>query len=355
MHPRIAPVRTLALAVIVLFALSAGAAHAAAKLPLVTISQYEHGTVPATLQTQGCNAGKARKVGLVILDFGRPAYKNGAYGTLDFSGVFQWNVPISKAVEAYISGYMNCRPAGLKGVLSVARGTSDSCSNSDMNCCPNGCNIEPPSFTKAGYAWAVRTNQVEQWIMQHGWRYKVRATAAIDAEPAWDPPYHETGNFLNGFDHTALHSGWKLAPRLWDFGSAEPGYWSNNQLWTVAYGGSGINHPLPEIYFPGMAREWEDLSAYAVLHHGGKIVFAGITSQWAANASQCGYSPLHGMNQLLAALRINPATVQTSISRVTDFPCASPSKTSAALTAITGTPPDVYGHDGIPCRSIKVC
>ncbi len=119
------PRRTLLL--VVAFALAAfaslpGVAQAARKVPPMTISQYEHSTVPATLDTQGCNAGKARKTGLVILDFGRPAYKNKAYGTLDFSGTFQWNVSINKAIRAYITGYIRCRPAAVKGVLSVARG-----------------------------------------------------------------------------------------------------------------------------------------------------------------------------------------------------------------------------------------
>ena len=189
MGPRATVMVVLACALAALAGFGHGIAIAAVKLPPVTISQYEHSTTPATLDAQGCNAGKGRKTGLVILDFGRPAFKSGAYGTLDFAGNFQWNVPINKAVEAYMIGYMRCRPAGLKGMLSVARGTNNSCSNEDLRCCPNKCGLEPPSFTKAGYWWAWRTNQVEKWVISKGWKFKVRATAAIDAEPAWDPPF----------------------------------------------------------------------------------------------------------------------------------------------------------------------
>ncbi len=324
----------------------------------ITISQYEHSVSPAVLNQQGCNAGNARKTGIVILDFGRPAYKNGVYGTLLFSGDFAWNGPINAAVEAYISGYMRCRPVGTKGMLSVARGTNDSCSNEDHNCCPNQCLLEPPSFTKAGYSWAVRTNQVEQWIMNHSWRYKVRASAAIDAEPAWDPAFSATNQFVSGFDQTALHSGWKLAPRLWDFGSAETGFWTPAQLWTVAAGGSGINHVMPEIYYPGMAREWSDLSLWAVGAGHGRVSFGGVTSQWAAHQPTCGYAPLKSRNQVLIALRLQQSTAQPTIGQATDFPCALAGTSIAAhaSTAAAGSrPPDAFGHDGIPCRSIIRC
>ena len=223
MTPRATLTLAFACALVAFFGIGAGIAHAA-KAPSVTISQYEHSTVPATLDAQGCNAGTARKTGVVILDFGRPAYKTGKYGTLDFSGTFQWNVAINKAVEAYMTGYMRCRPSSLKGVLSVARGTNNLCSNQDLQCCPSGCNLEPKSFTTAGYWWAARTNQVERWVIAKGWKYKVRATGAIDAEPAWDPPYSATGKFVRAFDYTANHSGWKLPPLLWDFGSLEPGF-----------------------------------------------------------------------------------------------------------------------------------
>lgn len=356
MFPRSTLVLAAACAAIAVLALGPGVAHAATT-PTVTISQYEHSTLPATLDAQGCNAGAAKKTGLVILDFGRLAYKNGAYGTVDFSGTFQWNVPISKAVEAYISGYVRCRPASLKGSLSVARGTSNSCTNEDPQCCPNGCGIEPPSYTEAGYAWAVRQNQVEQWVVKSGFGSKVRATAAIDAEPAWDPAWTATNKFVAAFDVTSNHSGWKLPPLLWDFGSLETGYWTPAQEWTIAAGKSGVNHPLPEIYYPGMAREWSDLSYWAVLNHGAPVRFGGVTSQWAAGASQCGYAPVKSANQLIAALAIHTSTKQAAMVRRTDFPCAAPvAKTQiSAAAAISGTVPDVYGHDGVPCRSIKVC
>ena len=197
---------------------------------------------------------------------------------------------------------------------------------------PTNVDLQPPSFTKAGYWWAWRTNQVEKWVISKGWKFKVRATAAIDAEPAWDPPFRATNRFVAAFDRTARHSGWKLPPLLWDFGSLEPGYWSPNQEWIIAAGGDGVNHAMPEIYYPGMAREWSDLSAYALRQHGRRIRFGGVTSQWAPGTSACGYSPARGVGQLLAALKVHPGIQQKSVAFVTDFPCAS----SAAASSVAG-------------------
>jgi hypothetical protein len=117
-----------------------------------------------------------------------------------------------------------------------------------------------------------------------------------------------------------------------------------------------VNHVMPEIYYPGMAREWSDLSAYALAKHGARIRFGGVTSQWASGASACGYSPARGAGQLLAALKVHPGIGQASIARVTDFPCAASSAKAATTPAAgSGVPPDVYGSNGVPCESIKHC
>src|SRR5262245_21270792 len=54
--------------------------------PTVTPSLYEHTTSPIILRGQGCRAGRALTSGLVVLDFGKLAYRprRGGYGTLTF-------------------------------------------------------------------------------------------------------------------------------------------------------------------------------------------------------------------------------------------------------------------------------
>ena len=80
--------RILVFAVVALLYSGFATAKASA-YPFTTTSYYESTTSTSTLQTQGCNAGGASASGVIILDFGRPAYNAGAYGTILFgSGGF---------------------------------------------------------------------------------------------------------------------------------------------------------------------------------------------------------------------------------------------------------------------------
>src|SRR3979411_1435297 len=49
--------------------------------PRATISLYEHTADRTTLRRQGCSAAKRGVGGIVILDFGQPAYNGHTYGT----------------------------------------------------------------------------------------------------------------------------------------------------------------------------------------------------------------------------------------------------------------------------------
>src|SRR4051812_45167317 len=53
---------------------AAAAPKAAPARPRTTPSLYERTTSPKVLRDQGCRAGLVRTYGLVILDFGKPAY-----------------------------------------------------------------------------------------------------------------------------------------------------------------------------------------------------------------------------------------------------------------------------------------
>src|SRR5262249_30696356 len=50
--------------------------------PRATASLYERTTAPLVLREQGCRAGRQRTSGLVVLDFGRPAFRRHTYGTV---------------------------------------------------------------------------------------------------------------------------------------------------------------------------------------------------------------------------------------------------------------------------------
>ena len=70
-----------------------------------TISLYERTVKQTTLSRQGCDAAKRRVGGVVILDFGQPAYNGHTYGTYLFSGRFAGNRQITRAMLGYAVGY----------------------------------------------------------------------------------------------------------------------------------------------------------------------------------------------------------------------------------------------------------
>src|SRR4051794_935305 len=90
-----------------------------------TISLYEHSVRRSTLRGQGCDAARRGVGGIVILDFGQPAYNGHTYGTYLFSGAFAGNKKITRATLAYAVGYHRCLAKGSKLLISLARGTSN--------------------------------------------------------------------------------------------------------------------------------------------------------------------------------------------------------------------------------------
>src|SRR5260370_1123903 len=73
-----------------------------------TVSLYEHTAAPSVLRRQGCTAAKRGVGGIVILDFGQPAYNGHTYGTNLFSGRFAGNAEITSGLLAYARGYAYC-------------------------------------------------------------------------------------------------------------------------------------------------------------------------------------------------------------------------------------------------------
>ena len=87
-----------------------------------TISLYENTTARSVFRKQGCGAAKRGATGVVILDFGKPAYNGHTYGTILFSGAFAGNKEITHAMGAYATGYVLTRrslPGGGAGVVEV--------------------------------------------------------------------------------------------------------------------------------------------------------------------------------------------------------------------------------------------
>jgi hypothetical protein len=281
----------------------AAPAGGATAMPATTISHYEASVDAASLVAQGRAAGEAGAQGLAILDFGRPAVNGSMSGTMDFGGNFVSLTSIVAATVSYIRGYLATAPRALR--LEVAIGTNNSCGTGQP--CGSivcGCKFEPPSFAAWGaqQAWAVEQAQsaVNSLRSRSGYSDTVTVIAGDDAEPAFDPGYQNTYDLLAGY--AGAVGGFQ--PSMVDYGSAEPGFWSNDQLLQIA-DGFRPDVAVPEAYFSSEVSSWASLISYAK-SRGRVITVFGVL----ANTAN-GYSPQVGYNSLLGA--ITPITGQTTI------------------------------------------
>ncbi len=264
---------------------------------VTTLSIYEHTVKPWLLAAQGCSAARRHERGIVVLDFGKPAYRRGGYGTILFSSRFAKNHRITTAMVSYARGYASCLPQESGASITIARGTS---------------NYHPavPSAYTAGVKWARETNELGRALFRHGLADHVRAAAADDAEPAWDPGFRKTRDFFHGF-RTAVHG-----HTLYDYGSLDGGIgavWSARQAWFVA-GGIRYTQALPEIYNSTMALEWAELARIARSRYHLGVRFAGVMTQGARHC-RCGYRPWDAHRVLARALAAVGEEETTSLPR----------------------------------------
>ncbi len=85
-----------------------------AEVPTATTSRYMSTINTSTLYNLGCSTGSANQGGIVVLDFGQPAYWNGNYGTLLLAGgnPFASTTEIEAAAKEFAHGLYNCSPSG---------------------------------------------------------------------------------------------------------------------------------------------------------------------------------------------------------------------------------------------------
>jgi hypothetical protein len=254
------------------------------RLRATTLSIYEHSAQPWILFAQGCKAARRHENGIVVLDFGKPAFVHGGYGTILFSNHFAPNRKITRAMLGYATGYVRCLPKGSTASIELARGTS---------------NYHPavPSAYTAGVRWARETNRLGRILHRKGLDAHVEAAAADDAEPAWDPGFRKTRQFFHGF---------RAAVRghtLFDYGSLDGGVgaiWSPRQAWYVA-GGLRHTKALPEIYNTAMAQQWAELARIARGRYHRAVRFAGVMTQGTSGCN-CGLRPPAAHRVLAEAL-----------------------------------------------------
>jgi hypothetical protein len=271
-------------------------------LHVVTPSLYERTTSPEVLREQGCRAGKNRVHGIVILDFGMPAYRRSGYGTVTFGGRYASNTSITWALKAYALGYSRCLPRGASSQVVLARGTSNY-------------GIDVPSPYAAGRRWAIETRSLVRFVHVHHLDDHIQAAAADDVEPAWDRSFTRTHDFFDGF-RSAAHG-----TVLYNYGSLDGGagaIWKVRQAYYVT-GGMRFVRPIPEIYNLQMAEQWAELSRLSVERYGQPLQFAGLMTQFHHRCRGCGFSAREAHKALVRELARSSRTRIAQLDAVTNI------------------------------------
>jgi hypothetical protein len=239
-----------------------------------TTSYYEQDASPTNLYLQGETAGQAGAQGMVILDFGRPASNGTSDGTLDFARTFVSFSDVVGAVQNFIIGYYNYAPA--RTTIDVAIGTNDSCGMfQPCGAVVCGCPNEPSNYVTWGQELAGAVQGLRAWSAQYrsanGFTDTVRVDAGDDAEPAFDPGYYNTYDVMEGYAQVVGPNG----PPMVDYGSADPGFWTEDQLLQIA-NGFAPNVAMPEIYSSDQVSQWANLVAYANASYGENVTIWGV-------------------------------------------------------------------------------
>src|SRR4051794_1508166 len=286
--------------------------------PTVTPSLYEATTSIKVLRAQGCRAGRARTNGLVVLDFGKLAYRTKfGYGTITFADRFASNRTLTWAAKSFAHGYSVCLPKGATAHIKLALGTSNY-------------GIDVPSPTEAGVQWAKATAAIGEDVKRHHFTH-VTAAAGDDVEPAWDRGFKRTYEFFKGYG--SAHTGYLI----YNYGSLDggvvDGIWKLRQAYYVA-GGMYAARAVPEIYNREMAEQWAELARKAVDRYGKPIKLAGLMTQHTKHCRRCGYTAAEAHKALVHELAKHPKTAVRNLASATNI--GSPAPVSAGDVARRG-------------------
>lgn len=271
-------------------------------MPLVVVNRSQPPDLPQTWSTSyyinmpmidlevmgdlGCEIGTrhANTPGdqdeLVVLDFGKPTYKNGEFGaSLLYVNNHAPLSAIAEGVKKYADSYRYCSRNDANSHLHIGVGTSNYGSN----------------VTYAhGAAWADMVNDINTWLISIGYFSKVDAMGASDMEISslWNSA-GVTRAWVDGYASVNLYP-------LIDFGDAggcptrlNPNHecndgWLREDVWYISYG-ADPSYPLPLIYvnpneyYPESsvsAAQWAWLSMYGHSRHGYRIDFLGEMTQY---------------------------------------------------------------------------
>lgn len=282
--------------------------------PPWTISRYMSTVNQTTLYDLGCKLGThdrdtaGTQDNVVILFFGRPAYQNMTYGTILYSNTFATLAQIEAAAEQYGRGYWVCTGGDTASTLRLVVGTS---------------NYGPQVTTGHGSAFAQMVNNVGNWFYNNGYSSQATVAGGNDMEMDWNSP-SVTRAWVDAYDSANTYS-------LYNFGdaggcrqsgtTATPGQcnngWTQEDVWYISWGASP-DWPLPQIYRTdgAMANQWQQISLYSFLAHGGRMTILGSLTQFydCADPAWCpgtNNRPEAGWKQLYDKLNSDSRTAQS--------------------------------------------
>ena len=241
--------------------------------------------------------------GLLVLDFGAPCYvpSTTVYGTQPFGGsACVPDATISTLVSDWIAGYESDHGAGTSAI-TVAAGTSNSLNGVDP-----GYSLSDSQMQASGQAWY---QQVVAAIPTANLAAPITMWGASDMEQS------SSGNWYAGTPTVDWVQGYSAAsPAQYTCSLSQTGFladygddvlggsgsadgWTVSQVYQVAWA-IPATCSLPEIYYTGMASEWEALSQWGSQNTSlGPIIFTGVMTEAVSGS----YSPTQGWEQLQLA------------------------------------------------------
>ncbi len=261
------------------------------------------------LYQQGAATYTPSPQNILVLDFGAPCYVPGTstYGAQLFGTMSC--IPDSQLltlVNDWVSGYESDHGPGTPGI-TLAVGTSNSLTGAD----PPTYQLTNSQMQASGQAWY---QQLVSRVSTSGLAAPVTAWGASDMEQS------SSGNWYAGGPTVAWVQGYSSAsPAQYTCSLAQPGFladygddilggsgsadgWTASQVYQVAWG-IPVACALPEIYYTGMAQEWEALSQWGAQNTTtGAIQFTGVMTEVYSGS----YTPSQGWQQLEDATSQSP-------------------------------------------------
>lgn len=244
--------------------------------------------------------------GVIVLDFGAPCYVPSGvneYGTQMFGGgSCTPDATIESLAESWIAGYESDHGAGTTP-LTLAVGTSNSLNGVDS--------LNDAQLSASGLLWY---QQVVGKIPTAGLAAPITVWGASDMEQSG------SGNWYSGTPTVAWVQGYASAsPARYTCSQSQTGFlvdygddvlgaggsaygWTVSQVYQVAWS-IPVACAIPEIYYSGMASEWEALSQWGSQNSSdGYITFTGVMTEAVSGS----YTPTQGWDQLEQATAQSP-------------------------------------------------